>query len=104
MARVRIAKCWSLVRFLAEDENVPYYPCLEEMAHPLLKQIAEPIEDDDDILFFISSLLKKKKQSSQLFREIVTYLPLVHERNGYIMGPLLETLCLYTLYNNEWTE
>ena len=67
LATIRIAKCWSIVRFLAEEEKVAYYPCIEEMGEPLLHQIAEPIEDDDDILFFVSSLLKKKKATSPIF-------------------------------------
>lgn len=67
LAKMRIARCWSIVRFLAEEENVAYFPCIEEMGEPLLRQIAEPIDDDDDILFFVSSLLKKKKDTSPIF-------------------------------------
>ena len=37
-------------------------------------------------------------------RDVLAYLPSVNLRNKCIMGPLLETLCLYTLYHKDWTN
>jgi chaperone required for assembly of F1-ATPase len=66
------------VRYLAEEPDVVYSECLEQVSLPLLQKIAQPIDYDDDILFFLSSILKKKKATSQLFSQILQYLPGVH--------------------------
>ena len=36
--------------------------------------------------------------------DILQFLPAVNLRNKCIMGPMLETLCLYTLYHTQWTN
>jgi hypothetical protein len=103
-AKIRIAKCWSLIRFIAECPTIGYSNILEQIALPLLQQIAQPVDYDDDIIFFVGSILKKQKQPSQLMLDILQYLPEVNLRNKCIMGPMLETLCLYTLYHTNWTN
>ena len=60
VAKIRIAKCWSLIRYIAECPEIGYMDLMEQIAQPLLQQIAQPIDYDDDILFFISSILKKR--------------------------------------------
>lgn len=67
-----------MLRYLAEEPEVIYSECLEQVSLPLLQKIAEPIDYDDDILFFVSSILKKKKATSELFSLILQYLPAVH--------------------------
>jgi len=36
--------------------------------------------------------------------DILGYLPKVLERNQFIMGPMLETLCLYTQTHKSWQQ
>jgi hypothetical protein len=72
---------------------------LELTVTPLLQKIAEPIDYDDDILFLVSSIIKKLKLVSPTLLQILEYLPQVNQRNKFILGPLLETLCLYTMHH-----
>jgi hypothetical protein len=52
----------------------------------------------------MNELIKNRKFVSQIMLDMVPYLPEVHKRNTYIMGPLLETLCLLTMHHTAWTE
>lgn len=61
LLKLRIARCWSIIRFLAEDPAIVYSDQVEAIALPLLQKIAENVDFDDDILFFVSSILKKRK-------------------------------------------
>jgi hypothetical protein len=46
---------------MAECPTFGYSEILEQIAQPLLQQIAQPVDFDDDILFFVGSILKKQK-------------------------------------------
>lgn len=109
----RIAKLWSLIRYVAEHRHFTdrMVPVIEQCSLPLLKFMQDPdqINFDDDIIFFISSLLKKTKSTnSAILREAFQYLPKFLVKFNYIFGPLIECLSLYTLYsrvneqNTDW--
>ena len=63
----RIAKCWSVLRYVAEHEHFTdrMVPVIESCALPLLQFMQDPeaVNFDDDLIFFISSLLKKAKST-----------------------------------------
>jgi hypothetical protein len=66
--------------------------------------IAEPVDFDDDILFLVTSLLKKRTEPSQVLLEMLPFMEGVHARNNFIMGPMLETLSLYTFKHQNWSN
>ena len=101
----RIAKCWSIIRYIAEHEHfkgIIMLAIIEQSSIPLLQFVANPeaVDFDDDIIFFISSLLKKSKScNSQILKEAFPHLPKFHAKFNYIFGPLLECISLYTMYS-----
>ena len=101
----RIAKCWSVIRYVAEHEHFTgrMVPIIEQCSIPLLQQFMQApdsVNFDDDIIFFISSLLKKSKSTnSAILREAFPFLPKFLSKFNYIFGPLLECISLYTLYS-----
>jgi hypothetical protein len=40
VSKMRIAKCWSLIRYLVEEPKIFYYQEIELIAKPLLQKIA----------------------------------------------------------------
>ena len=93
----RIAKCWSILRYVAEHEhfNDHMVEIIESCALPLLQfmQNPEAVNFDDDIIFFISSLLKKSKSTdSPILQQAFQFLPKFLSKFNYIFGPLLECI------------
>mmetsp|Transcript_10271 Transcript_10271/g.13916 ORF Transcript_10271/g.13916 Transcript_10271/m.13916 type:complete len:93 (-) Transcript_10271:1305-1583(-) len=77
-------------------------PVIETCSLPLLKFMQDPesVNFDDDLIFFISSLLKKAKSTnSAILREAFQFLPKFLAKFNYIFGPLIECICLYTMYS-----
>lgn len=66
----RIAKLWSVLRYIAEHEYFTdrLVPIIEQCSLPLLKFLQDPdsVNFDDDLIFFISSLLKKAKSTNSV--------------------------------------
>ena len=109
----RIAKCWSVVRYVAEHEHFAdkMVYVIEQCSLPLLRFMQDPdsVSFDDDLIFFISSLLKKSRSTdSEILRQAFQFLPKFLVKFNYIFGPLIECLSLYTLYsrvnqeNRDW--
>ena len=100
----RIAKCWSVIRYVAEHDHFVdrMVPVIEQCALPLLQfmQVPESVNFDDDLIFFIGSLLKKSKgTNSVILREAFQFLPKFLAKFNYIFGPLIECVSLYTMYS-----